>query len=131
MTTTVITPRTCRHCRRTRANRPKGLCWSCYHTPDVRALTPPVSKFGRRSDIPTVARGRLPEPAVGVMPGSAEKVVLMCRRAAAGLALFHPDEPSVPPAAGSLLRLARHPTRIRGSWKGRRAVGDDDDGALE
>lgn len=35
----------CRHCKESSANRPKGLCWSCYYTPGVRKLYPSTSKY--------------------------------------------------------------------------------------
>ena len=38
----------CRHCKKVKANRPRGLCWSCYYSPSVREKYPSTSKFGRR-----------------------------------------------------------------------------------
>jgi hypothetical protein len=38
----------CRHCGRARVNRPRGLCWTCYHLPGVRDLYPSTSKFVSR-----------------------------------------------------------------------------------
>ena len=38
----------CRHCSKSKVNRPRGLCWSCYYTPGVRDLYPSTSKFARR-----------------------------------------------------------------------------------
>lgn len=35
----------CRHCRRRKANRARGLCWTCDQTPAVRALYPVTSKY--------------------------------------------------------------------------------------
>jgi len=28
----------CRHCQKSKVNRPRGLCWSCYYRPGVREL---------------------------------------------------------------------------------------------
>ena len=28
----------CRHCTKSKVNRPRGLCWSCYYTPGVKDL---------------------------------------------------------------------------------------------
>lgn len=35
----------CRHCQVKNANRPLGLCWTCYYKPGVRALYPSTSKY--------------------------------------------------------------------------------------
>ena len=39
---------TCRHCSKSKVNRPRGLCWSCYYTPGVKELYPSTSKYARR-----------------------------------------------------------------------------------
>ena len=38
----------CRHCTKSKVNRPRGLCWSCYYTPGVKELYPSTSKYARR-----------------------------------------------------------------------------------
>ena len=38
----------CRHCSKSKVNRPRGLCWSCYYTPGVKELYPSTSKYARR-----------------------------------------------------------------------------------
>lgn len=43
----------CVHCKKNRAFRARGLCERCFYTPEVRAATPPVSKFGNRGRDPT------------------------------------------------------------------------------
>jgi hypothetical protein len=80
----------CRHCQKVRANRPRGLCWSCYYTPGVRELYPSTSKFARRgvSDFNGAAR-RAAQPTAAV-PGTPEKVAILAERARLGLDLWHP-----------------------------------------
>lgn len=39
----------CRHCGRDKVNRPRGLCWTCYYTPGVRAMFPVTSKYGEKA----------------------------------------------------------------------------------
>lgn len=36
-------PLLCRHCRREVINRPRGLGWTCYYTPEIRALYPAMT----------------------------------------------------------------------------------------
>ena len=38
----------CKHCQKSKVNRPRGLCWSCYYTPGVKELFPSTSKYARR-----------------------------------------------------------------------------------
>lgn len=38
----------CRHCKRHEANRPRGLCWSCYYNPAITVLYPSTSRFAAR-----------------------------------------------------------------------------------
>ena len=82
----------CRHCQKTRSNRPRGLCWTCYYTPGVRDLYPSTSKFARRgvSDF----NGHLLRPAAptAAPPGSAAKVAILEERARLGVALWHPQD---------------------------------------
>jgi hypothetical protein len=80
----------CRHCHRAPSNRPRGLCWSCYYTPGVRALYPSTSKFARRGvgDFNGKAgRPALPTPA---LPGSPGKVAVLMERARLRQDLWHP-----------------------------------------
>ena len=82
----------CRHCSKAKVCRPRGLCWSCYYTPGVKALYPPTSKYARQgvgnfngnaplAALPTVAP-----------PGTAEKMAVLTERAKNGQALFHPAD---------------------------------------
>ncbi len=82
----------CRHCQRVRANRPRGLCWSCYYTPGLRELYPSTSKYGQRGLDDFYGE---PAPAArptGAMPGSPEKVEVLQQRALSGQALWHPED---------------------------------------
>lgn len=80
----------CQHCHENYVNRPRGLCWTCYYTPGVKDLYPPPSKYcvmglgltePKNKPIPTTA-----------MPGTAEKVAVLCQRAERGEALWHPRD---------------------------------------
>lgn len=81
----------CRHCGQLRTNmRPRGLCWTCYYLPGVRAQYKPVSKYASRgegnhnaSDLPL----GIPTPH---MPGTPGKIAILTARAAAGQSLWHP-----------------------------------------
>lgn len=82
----------CRHCKRTRSNRPRGLCWSCYYTPGVRDLYPSTSKFARRGIDDFNGRASLPSRATRARPGTPEKVAVLEQRACLKQALWHPDD---------------------------------------
>jgi hypothetical protein len=94
----------CRHCNRTKVNRPRGLCWSCYYAPGVRDLYPSTSKFAKRGVPDFNGRAREPAPATR-SPGDVE---VLEARAVAGESLFHPDDEVLPmPAADRLREIAR------------------------
>ena len=84
---------TCRHCSRNRANRPLGLCWSCYYRPGVRDRYPSTSKYARHGvgigvNFHSPAPARPPE----AVPGSPEKLAVLAERARNGEQLWHPDD---------------------------------------
>ena len=81
----------CRHCLRANVNRPRGLCWCCYYAPGVRALYPSTSRYAR-GVIDTYAPAPLDAAPTTAYPGSAAKLAVLERRAALGLALFHPQD---------------------------------------
>lgn len=82
----------CRHCGKVKANRPRGLCWSCYYKPGVRDQYPSTSKFGRRGiDDFNGWPVEPPEP-TNALPGSSEKVAILEQRARLKLALWHPQD---------------------------------------
>jgi hypothetical protein len=80
----------CRHCGRRVASRPRGLCWTCYQTLDIREQYASMSKFGRRGVLDFCGSGYLPEAPTRAMPGSPEKVMILEQRASRRQALWHP-----------------------------------------
>ncbi|HXG12949.1 MAG TPA: hypothetical protein VNK04_24540 [Gemmataceae bacterium] len=82
----------CRHCKRTRSNRPRGLCWACYYTPGVRELYPSTSKFARRGVDDFNGRAPLPTTPTKALPGTPEKVAVLEERARLRQTLWHPDD---------------------------------------
>ena len=81
---------TCQHCRRCKASRPRGLCWTCYYTPGVRELYPSTSKFARRGIGNITGNMPLPTCPTVCLPGSAAKVAILAERARLQQALWHP-----------------------------------------
>lgn len=80
----------CRHCSRGKVNRPRGLCWTCWHDVEVRERYPIVaSRYTARGHGNGPGGYALPEPTAAV-PGTPEKIAVLERRARDGLALFHP-----------------------------------------
>jgi hypothetical protein len=80
----------CRHCgHRTQSGRPRGLCWSCYYTPEVRARYPAQVIRGVG-----LFAGPSPQPmkATRALPGSPEKVAVLEQRARLGQELWHPQD---------------------------------------
>jgi hypothetical protein len=93
----------CRNCHQRKSNRPRGLCWTCYYTPGVRALFPSTSKFARRGLGNINCNAPLAETATDAEPGSEAKIMILMERAAKRRALFHPlDIGSLTMAAHSL-----------------------------
>jgi hypothetical protein len=82
----------CRNCQRSKPNRPRGLCWSCYYRPGVRELFPSTSKFARRGVGDYVGRSVLPPLPTGAMPGTPEKVAILQERARMRVSLWHPHD---------------------------------------
>lgn len=81
----------CKHCQKKKANRPRGLCWTCYYTPGVREMHPSTSKFARRGIQDFNGKAALPEP-THALPGTPEKVDVLMERARLGQQLWHPDD---------------------------------------
>jgi hypothetical protein len=79
----------CRHCEKTPANRPRGLCWSCYYTPGVRELYPSACVRGIEDFL---GKAPLPPAPTDALPGSPEKVAILEERARRRQALWHPDD---------------------------------------
>lgn len=82
---------TCKHCGRDKVNRPRGLCWTCFHRPGVKELYPSGSIYAYRSTPDTLGQGKLAEP-TGALPGTPEKVEVMQERASRHELLFHPRD---------------------------------------
>jgi hypothetical protein len=82
----------CRHCRRGKVARPRGLCWNCYYEPGVRELYPAAIKYQWRG--PGVGRRHsLPPPfPTSAAPGSPEKILVLTQRLEQGFDLWHPDD---------------------------------------
>jgi hypothetical protein len=85
----------CRHCKRGRACRPRGLCWGCFYRPGVRdqygTPDPATSKFARRGIRDFNGSAPLPEPTT-TLPGTHERVAVYEGRAERGEAIFHPRD---------------------------------------
>src|SRR4051794_1480050 len=82
----------CRHCKRSKQNRPRGLCWSCYYRPGVRETFPSTSKFARRGILDFNGYAATAVRPTSAPPGSPEKVAVLEERAQQGLALWHPQD---------------------------------------
>jgi hypothetical protein len=79
----------CRHCKSRKPNRPRGLCWTCYYTPGLRDQYPITSKFATVGVKDFNGRRPLPKP-TDALPGTPEKVKVLCERARLLQALWHP-----------------------------------------
>lgn len=82
----------CVHCGRSKVNRPRGMCWTCYYSP-ARNLYGPVSKYGRRGIGHGYKSFKLPVLPTKAEPGTPEKLAVLAARARAGESLWHPDDP--------------------------------------
>ena len=80
----------CRHCQKSKSNRPRGLCWSCYYTAGVREKYPSTSKFAHRGVGNFNGNAPLPDAATDTAPGSEAKILVLIERARQKQALFHP-----------------------------------------
>src|SRR5262245_37917882 len=80
----------CRHCSKSKVNRPRGLCWSCYYTPGVKDQYPSTSKYARRGVGNFTGNAPIaPEPTTAA-PGTPEKMMVLEERARLKQALWHP-----------------------------------------
>ena len=95
----------CRHCEKSKVNRPRGLCWSCYYKPGVRDLYPSTSKYARRGVGNFCGQAPLPAVATAAAPGSEEKIAILAERAKNRQSLWHPQDVTlteVPTVAAAL-----------------------------
>lgn len=84
----------CRHCKKFKVSRPRGLCYGCSKHPEIRALYPSVYEKNRGNRGVEDFCGQAPLPAVptGARPGSPEKIEVLKSRAAVRQALHHPAD---------------------------------------
>lgn len=80
--------RKCRHCRRRRLCRSRGLCWRCFHNPTIRPLYSP----GNNSGVEDRNGGYGLPPRTRSEAGTPGKLEALEQRARAGLALWHPQD---------------------------------------
>ncbi len=73
----------CRHCRKRKVTRPRGLCWTCYPSTSIHPHHGIDDFYGRitRPPFPTAA-----------LPGTPEKIAILAQRASLGQELWHPDD---------------------------------------
>lgn len=108
------TPPPCRHCGQLGGWRGRGLCSRCYHTPGLRRQYPRRDRNGGRAVRDFWGRAPLPPEPTDALPGSPEKLAVLCRRALAGQALHHPDDPRFfPPPPPVSVAVTPDPWRDR------------------
>lgn len=81
---------TCKHCEKSKVNRPRGLCWGCYYTPGVRDMYPSTSKYARRGVGNTPAGFDEPDRPTAHAPGTPGKLAVLEERAKDSRRLWHP-----------------------------------------
>lgn len=81
----------CQHCRLRYPNRPRGLCSRCDRLPGVRERYTTTNRYNRRG-VGLTNRTALPTEATNCPPGTLCKVIVMARRALAGVSVFHPGD---------------------------------------
>jgi hypothetical protein len=87
-----LSAKKCLHCGRSKVNRPRGLCWTCYYTDGVRENYSCDPVFGRRGVSNGHIEPRLAPSGTEAIPGTEAKIQVMAERAAVGLSIFHPDD---------------------------------------
>jgi hypothetical protein len=97
----------CRHCQKSKVNRPRGLCWSCYYKPGVRDLYPSTSKYARRGVGNFCGMAPTPTCATVAAPGSEEKIAILAERARLKQSLWHPEDTCLEAASSALAALAQ------------------------
>lgn len=82
----------CQHCGASPITRGGRLCYRCWHTPGVRQRYVGRHRSAHRGvGLDNPASPPLPAP-TRARPGSLEKIEVLEGRAAAGLALWHPED---------------------------------------
>jgi hypothetical protein len=85
----------CRNCGERVANRPRGLCWTCYYTAGVRDRYPSTSKFAHREIEDFYGQARPVLVPTMARPGSREKIAVLSERASRRQVLWHPLDASL------------------------------------
>lgn len=84
--------KTCRNCGHPNVNRPRGLCWKCWHNVLIReqyaSKNATFNRVGGNVGY-TVAPAAFPTYS---KPGSEGKIAVMEERARLGQCLWHPDD---------------------------------------
>ena len=97
----------CKHCRKTKVNRPRGLCWTCYYTPGIKDQYPSTSKYARRGEGNISGAGSpAPTPTMAA-PGTPEKMAILEERVRLKQALWHPADARYPGDPLTLAALGR------------------------
>lgn len=89
-------PTICRHCSKSKVNRPRGLCWSCYYNPGVKEMYPSTSKFAHRGTGNFTGIVAEPVAATEALPGTEEKIRILAARVARRESLWHRDDAPAP-----------------------------------
>ena len=89
----------CRNCQKSKVNRPRGLCWSCYYKPGIRQQYPSTSKFARRGAGNFCCAATAPTCSTRAVPGSTEKIAILAERAHNQQTLWHHADASFGEAA--------------------------------
>lgn len=85
----------CRHCHGRGVNRPRGLCWRCYHLPGVKDRYPALMNGTGRArayGLGLVAPVKQAAQACAARPGTEGKMVVMRQRLERGEHLHHPED---------------------------------------
>ena len=101
----------CRHCHNRKPNRPRGLCWTCYYAPGVRDQYPIDSRFATAGVRDFNGRRPLPRRPTNALPGTPEKVKVLCERARLFQTLWHPLDATIDDATlpTVVVAVGRHP----------------------
>lgn len=82
----------CCHCQARLTTGSRRLCWTCYQDANLRAVHLSTDRRARQGvGNDNAAAHPLPEP-TRAAPGTAAKIEVLAARAAAGLALWHPQD---------------------------------------
>lgn len=96
----------CRHCQKSKVNRPRGLCWSCYYRPGIRDQYPSTSKYARRGVGNFCGQAPPPIRSTAAIPGSEEKIAILAERAQSRQSLWHPNDLTLETASVSAFAQA-------------------------